>query len=448
MLEKARLTSKREGIAQSAQSQPKRLYNVLTRFWDPKFDANSQKQIEAVTIYLAVPSKYIGVLSTATDFPSKDNASKTIKESIERIFFDSELRYKPAMSKIVVKFFSSDDNLEEQFPKIYYEMLGRHPTYLYRLLTTKKDFKILNNATDTKIYRKPLQLITEDPKELTKIFRNVVGSLYTLRKTKERNGKQIQYIKGEGAEGTITTVSSASSQAAAGIKRELSQKQVMSNLSANVILKLLFREDPYDKRQLRAEWLHRSARSFGGRSNAEIPGQLSNTQDIENLVLGTVETNTTMLRYEMFIKRYVHNAKVGCGDKPATMQVTTRLIHASSKDKRIESGLTSLWFGHHLLYKFESEKLADLKIDDIIVFHPFDRRVPLRLEGELDIMMEELIYGWNSLGDDEDDESEDEVPLDNSVLDQRKKEEGSMEEEDDDRLIVDMNMKIEGEDSD
>ncbi|KAF7865452.1 hypothetical protein EAF04_006427 [Stromatinia cepivora] len=419
-------------VAHGAQCQPKRLYNVLARFWDPKFTANARTQIDTVKLYLVIPSRLINRITN--DF-SQQTAIKLVKTNIEKMFADSKLNFKPQMSNIDVRFCSSANFLQE-FPLDTYKIVGQHPTMLYSLVTSIADFEILNNASTTKIYREPLQFNTEDPAELTKIFKEIVGDLHTLKNPVEQNGQQINAIKFEGGVGTITTVSNASAEAAVGIKRELSQNQVMANQGANAIMNRLFKKDPNDNRKLRAEWLHRSARSFGGRDNADVPGQLANTQAVENLVLGTVETNTTMLRHEMFIKRYVHNAKVGPGDQTASMKVTTRLHHASSPNSRIGGGLTSLWFGHHLVYKFKSkERGASPIINRCKVFRPFDRRVPLRLEGELDIMMEGLIYGWNSLGNEEDDESDDD-PLMEPALEQQKEEKrervmgGEMETED------------------
>ncbi|CAJ0550009.1 Ff.00g099390.m01.CDS01 [Fusarium sp. VM40] len=48
-----------------------------------------------------------------------------------------------------------------------------------------------------------------------------------------------------------------------------------------------------------AEWLHRSAFSYGGFIN----GIANSSQNANNLVLGTPHTNTVMVRYEAFVKR-------------------------------------------------------------------------------------------------------------------------------------------------
>ncbi|KAJ8064929.1 hypothetical protein OCU04_007233 [Sclerotinia nivalis] len=418
-------------VAHSAQCQPKRLYNVLARFWDPKFTATARTQIDTVKLYLVIPSRFI---NRVTNDYSEQNAIKLVKTKIEKMFADSKLNFKPQMSNIDVRFCSSA-NFLQQFPSDTYKIVGQHPIMLYTLVTSIADFEILNNASITKIYREPLQPITEDPAELTAIFKGIVGELYTLRNPVGPNGERSNAIKFEGGVGTITTVSNASAEAAVGIKREITQNQVMANLGANAIMSRLFKNDPNDKRKLRAEWLHRSARSFGGRDNADVPGQLANTQAVENLVLGTVETNTTMLRHEMFIKRYVSNAKVTSSDQTTSLKVTTRLHHASSPNSRIGGGLTSLWFGHHLVYKFRATRKEQAQIIKCKVFRPFDRRVPLRLEGELDIMMEELMYGWSSLGNNEDDVSDDD-PLMGPASEQKEGDgreremHGEMDEED------------------
>ncbi|KAK6529971.1 hypothetical protein TWF281_009121 [Arthrobotrys megalospora] len=57
-----------------------------------------------------------------------------------------------------------------------------------------------------------------------------------------------------------------------------------------------------------AEWLHRSAYSFGGPDQPNgLGASPDDSQKMENLVFGTYEANTEMIRYEAYLKRLVHH---------------------------------------------------------------------------------------------------------------------------------------------
>ncbi|EMD31053.1 hypothetical protein CERSUDRAFT_127659, partial [Gelatoporia subvermispora B] len=89
-------------------------------------------------------------------------------------------------------------------------------------------------------------------------------------------------------------------------KRKKSQQAVMSGVSASQVARVLWRprKEPGCRAPVVAEWLHRSAFSFGGLG---FPGDwevhdAQSSQHGKNLVFGTSEANTHMLRYESVIK--------------------------------------------------------------------------------------------------------------------------------------------------
>ncbi|CAE6466773.1 unnamed protein product [Rhizoctonia solani] len=91
---------------------------------------------------------------------------------------------------------------------------------------------------------------------------------------------------------------------AVGKKRGISQKSVMNGKSATKVAEI-FGWDTFGPSSSggahRAEWLHRSAFSFGGLG---FTGS-NNSQNARNLIFGSVEANTLMMRHENTIKRIV-----------------------------------------------------------------------------------------------------------------------------------------------
>ncbi|CAL1708025.1 unnamed protein product [Somion occarium] len=110
---------------------------------------------------------------------------------------------------------------------------------------------------------------------------------------------------------TITITNQKKIQGTVGVKREVSQKDIMFGTSATELAAVLweFEVKEGERRPIVAEWLHRSAFSFGGLG---FPVELNilstvqqNSQHGNNLVFGTSEANTAMLRYEIAIKDVV-----------------------------------------------------------------------------------------------------------------------------------------------
>ncbi|KAK7040365.1 hypothetical protein VNI00_009835 [Paramarasmius palmivorus] len=103
--------------------------------------------------------------------------------------------------------------------------------------------------------------------------------------------------------------------------RSKGQNQVMEGASAPQIAKDIWPIERRDESQAAGEfeWLHRIAFSFGGMGREGGP---DTAQVLRNLVFGTAETNTTMMRYEACVRR------LACRDEIENVHVATELPHS------------------------------------------------------------------------------------------------------------------------
>ncbi|KAK7047908.1 hypothetical protein VNI00_006236 [Paramarasmius palmivorus] len=100
--------------------------------------------------------------------------------------------------------------------------------------------------------------------------------------------------------------------------RRTGQNQVMDGASAVQIARDIWPVAPNGENERPFEWLHRIAFSFGGTGK---DGDPDTAQVADNLVFGTAEANTTMMRYEGCIKRLARREQV------VDVHVQTYLLH-------------------------------------------------------------------------------------------------------------------------
>ncbi|KAJ7717476.1 hypothetical protein B0H16DRAFT_1476090 [Mycena metata] len=222
------------------------------------------------------------------------------------------------------------------------------------------------------------------------------------------------------AKETITQVTAAKVRMAKMQPRITSQQRVMGG-SATVVAEAFGWKDAKNKNDNamgKAEWLHRSAYSYGGLGTGVV--MPSSSQDPGNLIFGTKETNTLMLRTEIFIKRFtkradvkVHTEVVPFIDKagkpigpPWLAKQLKYTYWATAKDPKIKNVRTLLLFP----LITEPAQWA-LKVE----FLPFARILPTKFELYLDLLVGKALYK-DAPQEDEDevaqvaDEEEDLIP--------------------------------------
>jgi len=182
-------------------------------------------------------------------------------------------------------------------------------------------------------------------------------------------------------ESTITLITPLKINLARKFKRSPTQIEVMNGNSAADIAIYAWKQASF---KFGAEWLHRSAYSYGGLNTAAKP---NSSQVMENLVLGSEETNTRMLRYETFIKRFVARQKV------ASVNLTTTLVYGGDWQRPRYA-----WCAPKLRYVWEtnlgSKPLNDRTTSGDVEFNLAERKVPMIFEMLLDRVVEDKVYGW------------------------------------------------------
>ncbi|KAJ7785144.1 hypothetical protein DFH07DRAFT_763754 [Mycena maculata] len=144
------------------------------------------------------------------------------------------------------------------------------------------------------------------------------------------------------SETTKTLITEFKVAVAARHPRVRSQLQVMGASAADVAQKL-----GWDEPTGKAEWLHRSAYSYGGLGGESARPWTS--QKTGNLIFGTKETNTMMLRTEMFLKRLTLRGNV---------RVKTELIPFDVTEKKY------VWLAQKLKYTYKADT-TDARVKNV-----------------------------------------------------------------------------------
>ncbi|CUA71893.1 hypothetical protein RSOLAG22IIIB_09894 [Rhizoctonia solani] len=205
---------------------------------------------------------------------------------------------------------------------------------------------------------------------------------------------------------TITYLSRGKLNGAVAQKRAISQKTAMNGHSATTVAGIFgwTNRDPPHNAKYHAEWLHRSAFSFGGLG---VGVRLDSSQTAKNMIFGSVEANTIMIRPEDTIKHLVKHIGGNYNDDAIIGMVTTIAKPlkcnqtGSEYDEDPDPTLQCIWLVKELEYTIHVQlsKLAPDRlrgqINDIIYttsFNPCSRKTPLLLEARLDEEIEKVWF--------------------------------------------------------
>ncbi|KAI0965324.1 hypothetical protein F4678DRAFT_337019 [Xylaria arbuscula] len=152
----------------------------------------------------------------------------------------------------------------------------------------------------------------------------------------------------------------------------MTQDTVMNTVSATEVAARLWGVDT----PRTAEWLHRSAYSFGGLGTQNPKPDSS--QSVENLVFDTFEANTAMIRYEEDLKRNAKDMLIVLFPGP--------IFNENWGEDSFS------WLVQGLHYRW----LMGIPETNLIVeyrhkFDVFSRQYPMRFEVELDEGFEDLV---------------------------------------------------------
>ncbi|KIK65994.1 hypothetical protein GYMLUDRAFT_954339 [Collybiopsis luxurians FD-317 M1] len=212
--------------------------------------------------------------------------------------------------------------------------------------------------------------------------------------------------------GTETLVSAQKIKAAHGMRVTVPSQKAVMGASATEVAKLLWPTNTLDpnRRPADAEWLHRSAFHFAGLGNNV---DLSSSQSRLNLVFGTGECNTDMIRGENAVSDLANLLRDSKGGT-----LTTENIVKGNMDRRRPNGLYDtqaipvwveternkgqgelIWLSMKLAYRFTmSDQDLNLDFNSVATYDPFSRYAPFRIEARLDqIILREVVQKHSTI---------------------------------------------------
>ncbi|RKK74302.1 hypothetical protein BFJ69_g8582 [Fusarium oxysporum] len=168
-----------------------------------------------------------------------------------------------------------------------------------------------------------------------------------------------------------------------------SSNEAMSNIYPD------YYPDPEKAKSRRvAEWLHRSAFSYGGLTK----GVLGSSQVANNLVLGTPDTNTVMMRYEAFVKRLAFHSTKGNGQKTDTVFVKTEIgypvLQGLFQHWMANSDHRYTWLAPKLVYEYHNDVGSKPHVEATRDLFPFKRETSMLFQSLLDKSLEAKCWKW------------------------------------------------------
>ncbi|KDQ14969.1 hypothetical protein BOTBODRAFT_65905 [Botryobasidium botryosum FD-172 SS1] len=358
---------------------------VLARYWDTRLDPISSNNFQ-ITLEFRF-------LQTKIDFDKFKGCVESVRDR------------RNVQLKFGIKCFAMHSG-NRRFNDGTLKQFSRHPARLYETWISDNDLKKLNALG---LSQKPRsRALSAKARGFPAKARVDDAHKYLYESIGQKDWPQ--------AATTETDITKAKVKEARRYTGTRNQNAVMNDRPAAEIAKILWNK-PVEK--LAVEWLHRSAFSFGGLGDSSRPLA---AQVPKNLVFGTYETNTQMIRWEDFVKRV---ATHGTG-----VHVRTSLDYTgvSVKETRqwIEEKKPS-WIASGLSYNISSaarvsnstkpsieskrgakgspkepkrpeqpgpEKGRQEDVFDKHIFHLFERINPLKLEFYLDQEVEKVVYGW------------------------------------------------------
>ncbi|KAI1171380.1 hypothetical protein F4777DRAFT_593821 [Nemania sp. FL0916] len=155
--------------------------------------------------------------------------------------------------------------------------------------------------------------------DVEKLMTKKYYTVYDSRKFPEGNPGKVRrridkydqntVTNGNVGELTVTNIKQSRIETAGNFPRCKTQAAVMGGVSATQVAERIWGKDVMARA---AEWLHRSAYSYGGIGEGNTNADTS--QVVENLVFGTYEANTKMIRYEEYLKRMAKRLQDWCTD--------------------------------------------------------------------------------------------------------------------------------------
>ncbi|KAF5701765.1 hypothetical protein FGLOB1_10000 [Fusarium globosum] len=314
--------------------------------------------------------------------PQRDAMRKDVFEGVQRVVDTTRLKFRPVLSAANV-FFADELTITcaQRWSDFGWRYLEEHPAGLYSIVVDLPVRQFLNGAIDGKPFWKPRY---DAPPQLS-------AQLLDGRLTKCHAPSQP----------TTTEVNTLSVQGTKNRPRVPTQDKCVADrgYSANLAFSDIYPDyypTPADAKKRRvAEWLHRSAFSYGGL----IQGDPNSSQVPNNLVLGTPDTNTVMMRYEAFVKRLAFHAnnQHGC-----TVVVETQIEYPALEgwNENWIGANQYTWLAPDLFYRYHNgDNQPRVFVDRHL--YPFNRESSMLFQALLDKSLEHKCWNWNCWGNND-----------------------------------------------
>lgn len=378
------------------QSQTAKYKSVQARFWDEKVPPND-KDPNRVELHF-----------TTDPFITEAVFDQCLAKAMKGLKFQPKGIWKGSHSS-----YSKPFN---------FELLGVHFQDLYRVYIAVDQRKRIRNPN----YPLPnAGMVERAAMKISPTIRQWANLQKKLAEVEDHPlhrylGKSIQYAPANAPPWTTITRLTVEklNEASRSTTRGISQRSAMSNHSATEIASIFEWDDPEEAPPPggghRAEWLHRSAFSFGGLGFTNP--ELLSSQTPRNFIFGSVEANTIMIRPEDTIRRLVRRTKAldQTENVVVTVFTTAKPLNVPGDTASMSTGPASastmtdehnqdpnedsrcVWLAAGLDYTvhIDMKELfgeAGPSIDDIYYqtrINPFSRAVPLMLESRLDELLE------------------------------------------------------------
>ncbi|KAF5021543.1 hypothetical protein F66182_6425 [Fusarium sp. NRRL 66182] len=357
------------GVAYNAAFAVKEPFSVKARF------AKLPKDSDITFVYGIdeIITSNIKTLSAGTKGSLRELAERFIAGKFNNVWHkDVEAAHEAVKNKLGLKISQKILPHGEPSPKDH-KLLSHHPQLLYTVYVSEDDYKSIIEAMGFEVTQDPFKK-PERPHPISEEIARKINNEMELDPSS--------------AQSTRTSITSNRTTIATNQPRCKTQAAVMNGHSAGSIAKQLCNFEGART----AEWLHRSAYSFGGidvkgPNGKDVHGGPDSSQEPGNLVFGTYECNTNMIRYESFLKRLACDLHV-----EVVLRTSVQCIYKQDIP----------WLASTLFYTWEFKLKEDG--DDVCVqrqaFDLFSQMYPSLYEVEMD---EEFDKRWmkSPLGEDD-----------------------------------------------
>ncbi|KAI1757941.1 hypothetical protein F4782DRAFT_544350 [Xylaria castorea] len=375
-------------VAYGAAVLPKEPYSVSARFWNcpetlgpqitfiydkPKGIIDCIKNImtetrttefDEIKFPALNPEEIWKAAVTAAHNQTKKNAGMTLAKSVT----EGQVNGEPPSPRSEFR----DPKIGKEEWEAKHTRLGSHPQHFFTIWIKKEHERLLeaNHFTFNDFREFPRSIIQDSI---------------------DKYDKKKVPTEGRPAS-TITCITQRRIESAGNFPRCKTQAAVMGGVSATEVAKKLWPNIKYTRV---AEWLHRSAYSYGGLGIDKV--RPDSSQTVENLVFGTFEANTSMIRYEEYLKRMARRLEqYGKKFNPKIEQEFLAIKLQTTPDplEVAWDGKCPSWLVPNLDYRWEIPVgIKGARVAQTHRFSPFSRSYPMRFEVEMDKCFEHYFFG-------------------------------------------------------